>query len=56
MKIVFVSNALDHIQMPLCDEFYLQTDGNFHYVAMAQSSAIRSDITSVDINRTKPYV
>lgn len=56
MKIVFVSNALDHIQMPLCDEFYLQTDGNFHYVAMTQSSAIRSDITSVDINRTKPYV
>lgn len=56
MKIVFISNALDHIQMPLCDEFYLQTEGNFHYVAMTQSSGIRSDITSADINRTKAYV
>lgn len=56
MKIVFISNALDHIQMPMCDEFYLQTNRNFHYVALTQSSTIRSDITSVDINRTKPYV
>lgn len=56
MQIVFISNALDHIQMPLCDELYLQTGGNFYYVATTKSSAIRSDITSVDINRTKPYV
>ena len=54
--IVFISNALDHIQLPLCDEFYLQTNGNFYYIATAQSSAIRSDITSTDINKTKPYV
>lgn len=56
MKIVFISNALDHIQMPLCDEFYLQTQKNFYYIATSQSSSIRSDITSEDINRTKPYV
>lgn len=56
MKIVFISNALDHIQMPLCDEFYLQTNGNFNYIATTQASAIRSDITSSDINKTKPYV
>lgn len=56
MKIVFVSNALDHIQMPLCDEFYKQTKGEFYYVATNQTSAIRTNITSEDINKTKSYV
>lgn len=56
MKIVFVSNALDHIQMPLCDEFFKQTKGEFYYVATSQASEIRSNITSADINKTKSYV
>ena len=38
MKIVFVSNALDHIQIPLCDAWEKLTDGNFTYVATAAAS------------------
>lgn len=56
MKIVFISNALDHIQIPLCDAFLEQTKGEFSYIAMGQSSAIRSSITATDINKSKPYV
>lgn len=56
VKIVFISNALDHIQMPLCDAFYEQTRGQFFYVATAQASAIRQKITDEDINDSRNYV
>ena len=56
MKLVFVSNALDHIQIPLCDAWHTLTEGNFTYVAVAGASAIRSNITSADINQSRPYV
>ena len=56
MKIVFVSNALDHIQIPLCDAWEKLTDGNFTYVATAAASAIRSNITAADVNKSRNYV
>ena len=56
MKVVYISNALDHIQIPLCDAWHRLTDGSFTYVATAQASAIRSNITAEDINKSREYV
>lgn len=56
MKVVYISNALDHIQIPLCDAWHRLTDGEFTYVAAAQSSAIRTNITAEDINKSREYV
>lgn len=56
MKLVFVSNALDHIQSPLCDALRKETNGQFYYVATSKSSAIRSNITALDINKSRDYV
>lgn len=53
-KIVFISNFLNHHQLPLCEEFSNCSD--FRFVAMQKIPQERLDMGYVDMNEQYPFV
>lgn len=53
-KIVFISNFLNHHQLPLCDEFLKCSD--FKFVAMQKITQERLDMGYIDMNEEYPFV
>ena len=49
MKIVFISNYLNHHQKPLSDELYRLTDGNYRFIATAPMKEERRKLGYDDI-------
>jgi len=56
MKVVFVSNALSHHQVPFCDEISLAEGVEFTYIATKPISKERLDMGYSDYHKTKGYV
>lgn len=56
MKIVFLSNFLNHHQLPLCQALHRLTDGNFTFVATTPVPRARLDFGYADMNRDHPFV
>ena len=56
MKVVFVSNALSHHQVPFCDAMYSYDGVEFTYVATKPISEERLNMGYTDYHKTKPYV
>lgn len=54
MKIVFVTNFLNHHQLPLCEEFLKYAD--FKFVAMQKVPQNRLDMGYSDMNEQYPFV
>lgn len=54
MKIVFVTNFLNHHQLPLCEEFLKY--GDFKFVAMQKIPQNRLDMGYLDMNEQYPFV
>ncbi len=54
MKIVFVTNFLNHHQLPLCEEFLKCSD--FKFVAMQKIPQSRLDMGYIDMNEQYPFV
>ncbi len=56
MKIVFASNFLNHHQLPLCNAFVEQTNGNFYFVATSPINIERLKFGYEDMNKKYPWV
>lgn len=56
MKIVFLSNFLNHHQLPLCQALHRLTDGNFTFVATTPVPRARLDFGYADMNQDPPFV
>lgn len=56
MKIAFISNFLNHHQLPVCLEFVKQTDGQFNFIATSPINAERLSLGYVDMNKQYPWV
>ena len=56
MKIVFLSNFLNHHQLPLCQALHRLTAGDFTFVATTPVPQDRLDFGYADMNRAYPFV
>ena len=56
MKIVFISNYLNHHQLPLCLEFYNHTCGEFWFVATSSITKERLSFGYSDMNKSYSWV
>jgi len=56
MKLVFLSNFLNHHQLPLCQNLYAQLGENFWFVATEQIPQERLSFGYADMNREYPFV
>ena len=56
MKVVFVSNFLNHHQLPICLEFVKKTNDNFCFIATKELSEERLKLGYVDINKQYPWI
>ncbi len=56
MKVVMVSNYLNHHQLPFCSAMQQLTDGNFTFVATTRTPKMRLDIGYHDMNEEYAFV
>ena len=56
MKIVFVSNYLNHHVMPMCKVFIDKTDNNFYFIATTPINETRLKFGYEDLNSKYPWV
>ncbi len=56
MKIAFVSNFLNHHQLPICEELVRLTDGAFTFVALTPVPGDRLSLGYYDMNEEYPFV
>ena len=56
MKIVFLSNFMNHHQLPLCEALHRLTGGDFTFVATTPVPQERLDFGYADMNQTCPFV
>ena len=56
MKIAFISNYLNHHQLPVCLEFVKQTNNEFAFIATSTISAERLSFGYLDMNKQYPWV
>ena len=56
MKLAFVSNFLNHHQLPICEEFVKLTEGNFTFVAFTPVPGDRLSLGYYDMNNEYPFV
>lgn len=56
IKVVFISNFLNHHQLPLCNEFVTRLDGSFKFIATTPIPEERLQMGYGDINDKYPFV
>ena len=56
MQIAFFSNFLNHHQLPLCQEFFKLTNGNFTFVATEPIPEERLKLGYYDMNKEYDFV
>ncbi len=56
MKIAFVSNFLNHHQLPFCEELVRLTEGGFTFVALTPVPGERLSLGYYDMNKAYPFV
>lgn len=56
MKIAFISNYLNHHQLPCCLEYQRQTHGNFVFIATTDVPRFRKDLGYRDMNHEYDFV
>lgn len=56
MKIVFITNYMNHHQLSLCDEWYKLTRDNFYFIATDNPSKGRKELGYDDMNCSREYI
>lgn len=56
MKVVFLSNFLNHHQLPMCQALRELTEGNFYFVATTPIGRERRSLGYFDMNSAYPFV
>jgi len=56
MKVVFISNYLNHHQLPFCEAMLKKTDGNFTFVATTPIPEFRIKLGYADMNHEYDFV
>ena len=56
MKIIFVSNFMNHHQMILCDCLCRKLNGNFIFIATEEIPKERLDLGYADLNKARNYI
>lgn len=56
MKIVFVSNFMNHHQLVLCDSIYKRLNGEFSFIATEEIPKERLELGYADLNNSRSYI
>lgn len=56
MKLIYVSGALDHISLPICESFYAQLGDDFCFVSTRCKGLSRTDLGYGDLSTQYTYV